>query len=279
MSGRLIRRSAGTVLRVGTKRQRLAYGAARYAYSNRKQIGRAARTIGRAYKRYKRKSSNRAKSTIGESVGTSSAKRHKSVKQSGNYYTRELYSHALFNIPRNSGIENDISLRDRDIVNLRGVKFCLQFTNKLQLGDACAVNWAVIQRKGCVGEGPEVEKTSFFRSEGDAGIRHLDFSDTLSQIQFACLPINTDKYKVFMHKRFRLEGSSGANQLLQSKDIMHYWKVGRQLRFENQSFSSPESKQCYLVWWADALGTLPGTARQIGINRDTNVVCYFRDPK
>jgi hypothetical protein len=96
-------------------------------------------------------------------------------------------------------------------------------------------NWAIISPKAECGS---VASGGFFRASSES--RSQDFGRQLTGSQFRCLPINTDKYVILKHKRFRIGGMSrgwGAgntkNRSLSGSNYMNFFtyvKLNRQLR-------------------------------------------------
>jgi len=233
-------------------------------------LGRGRRPPGRRTRSGRGRAANRR---VGERVGSGTAKRN-DEKTNGNLNSRTLYIQPLLNIPKGA----DIDQRERLVVNFRGVKFChsmiLQNGTNTADGQQVYLNRVIVSEKGCDAE-PATNK--FFR--GNATDRGTTFSATaLSALDFHCLPLNTDKWNVHMHKRSKLapySSTEGKN----ARTFQHYFKLNRQIRYlENDSI--PIGKQVYYMYWFDFQGKNAGDPIVTSaIQHDLHLNRYFRDPK
>lgn len=271
---------------------------ARYAasmYRRRRAIrraGRVARLAGVAYRNrgtlksgYKRarmaiktRQAKRARFStrnVGEPVGTSTSKRFTSKDTTSVAKdSRTLYSEELTIIPHSSN--NVIDNRQRNIVNLRGFKICMEFLNNI--GQTQYFHVAIVSPKN---SNSTVETTDFFRGTGSS--RAVDFGQALSSLDFHCRGINTDKYTVLMHKRYRIQGNSNSTYVDRSgrnyMNMMMYKKIKRQLRFEQTADNSPISGRIFLVYWSDLFATADGTAPTTGAYAvGERHIAYFKEP-
>lgn len=258
------------------KRARLAYQIGSYAYRNRGKIRMAARTIGRAYRRYKRKR-DFSRRNIGEPVGKSTAKRRFTTRDTAiqSLATRTLLVSDLNLITEG----NQLGQRERKLVNVRGYKLCMEIRNQAQ--GPLYVNVAVIAPKG---GNTGVPNTDFFRWSANDN-RSIDFGDvTLTSNEYHCLPINVDKYTVLRHKRYVLgeNGSTSfADQNRANYANVDWWiPLKRQIRFDGNSSGDTQNGEVYSVMWCDNWGTAAGagsTADQLAYTR--RFVTYFKEPK
>jgi hypothetical protein len=106
-----------------------------------------------------------------------------------------LYTTDLTNI----GQGDAINQRDRHTVELMGVKLCMELT--ALSNNPLYVNVAVVHLKNT--DAPLNQ--DFFRSSGGP-TRGTDFNESLNSNEFHSLPMNTDKFVVLSHKRYRLNG-------------------------------------------------------------------------
>lgn len=283
-------RFAGAVTRRAVPWQ---YHVGAWAYNNRKsiyQIGKAGANIAmrggrklggykRRYKRARGRASKRARfsvTKVGERVGTSSAKKvvqdYDTVALTPN--TRVLNIDNITSITKEAG-GGEIDRRQRDVANLRGVKFCWEVRN---LGTVpLYFNWCILIPKG----DDSIGTTDFFRDFGTS--RGIAFGTALTSNDFHCRPINSDKYVVVQHKRYRLAPNGNVNYSAGSSNsymnLDRYVKLKRQFRFDT-GFASPQGKNIFVVYWFDQFlspgGTAPA-AGQVNINRRN--ILYFREPK
>jgi len=216
---------------------------------------------------------------IGNPVGLGTTKRDESHNTAVlSRDTRSLYLYDLVRLSQGS----DINDRERQLVNIRGCKMCMQFTNTSN--DNLYLNVALIAFKGGSQEA-SISTTDFFRAEGGLA-RSVNFDTTLDACEFHTLPINTDKYAVFQHKRYQLiPGSAvGGNKVaLTGRNYMTldwYRKINRQFRFDNATGNQPEDGQVWLVHWADKMDSESGQVVEVGqYTAKVRVISYFKDPK
>jgi len=212
---------------------------------------------------------------IGEEPGEDTAKT-RVIAQSNvsGQSTRTLYFDDCTDIPASSS--NAIDSRQRHILNYRGFKVCQEWKNKSSFPLLC--NVAVIALKGDADQ-PTLT-TDFFRSYGVD--RNLDFSASLlDSTDFHCKPINTDKFTVLKHMRFKL-GSSAGNVSEGFKDESNwcmkefYVPINRQLRYRADGTCHTPF---FLVHWCDEFQTVNGTLAQPVVDFSQNVTAYFKEPQ
>lgn len=265
-----------------------AYSLGRFAYNNRASIARAARAmarggryVGRKYKRYKARRSSKygrpkkKMRLIGNRPGSSTAKKRLQLfdSQAQGLSTRTLYSHSLTEVPAQTTAD-EIDARNRDVVNLRGVKFCWEVRHSSNI--PMYMNWAVVSPRA----GNSIDSTDFFRAY--TGTRNQDFSVSLSSNELHCLPINTDKYIIFTHKRYRMaaldsityQQNRGATYLV----IQKYLKIKRQLRFDGIA-TTPEGRSLFVVYWFDQFMRDINTAPVQNVFVNRRIIQYFREPR
>lgn len=266
----------------------------------------AARTIWRAYKMYRSRRVKRARAPmqmsaygvrkrplkrrrknmpkmgrkyVGEPIGSSTAKSNFSRWVDTSLFgTRALNFHVI----NTTSAGTAINQRERTMINWRGTRICMFFRNTGNT-NPINLNIAILCPKS-TGAGNVPVATEFFR--GDTSSRALDFGVTLSANEFRCRPINSDEYNILRHKRYTLaqsipSGSGWNNGTLKNfVQIKWFIKAKRQIRYSASDGNTPTEGACYLVYWADFVGSPSGTAQtpnQISTNIDTTV--YFRDPR
>lgn len=241
-----------------------------YGYGKRKR-----RKFYRVSRRYAKK--RRMMRQIGERPGSSSSKKHALQDDATilTLSTRTLYSQTLTDLPKQTG--DEINRRDRDIARLSGVKFCWELANNTS--DPVYLNWAIVIPKG----DNTVGSADFFRAYGTS--RSVTFGSSLTSNDFHCRPINSDRYDIVTHKRYRLGPNNGASNTTwyagTEKSYMNlnkYIKIKRQFRYEgvlNQS----EGRIPILVYWFDQFLKPSGTTPVPVVNILQRNIQYFRDPK
>lgn len=273
-----------TLSRAGTRYARysprlrtaaIAGRTARFAYDNRREAAHAARVIQRAAKRAAKyayaRNKPRAADKVGEPVGSGNTKRGLTVFEGPTLKpTRTLHFNNILDIAR--GIQVDE--RTRDIINVRGFKLCMEIkslTASVSPGDQLLFNVAVISPR----DSTSTSVTDFFRNNsGDS--RGTDFSTGLTSTEFHCLPINSDKYHVLMHKKVVL-GDSLNDVNPSHVFIDEYIKIDRQFRFDSGT-TSTANNSIYLVYWADISMKAAGSLVEINaFNMSNTGILYFRE--
>lgn len=262
------------------RRARAAYRIGRFIYDNRSNFKKAYRAAKWIRNKRRKRFSTR---NVGEPIGTSNSKRCETGTNGTTpepLRTRSLYNQGLVDIQRQAQFENNLDRRIRDVINLRGVRVCMEVQNT---SDApMYFNMAIISPKdGTSG----IQQNDFFRSQKGGGDRSVDFNIQLTSGEFHCLPINNDKYTVLKHKRFRLApkpiGLTAANytqgQGLNYKNIDFYQPIKRQIRYQADSVT-PQSGQVWMVWWCDNFLTPGGTSSQVNKGFFSyRTIAYFRE--
>lgn len=244
----------------------------------------AARAAGRiarfAYKRYRSKRSGYRRSKkarfsttqVGNRVGTSNSKSRIQLNTDPDAKSsRTLNVVALTSITLGQGL----SQRERGVANIRGFKICMAVRN--QLLDPLYFNAAVVSPKNTT----SITPANFFRGNGTAE-RGIDFDNARTALEFHCLNLNTDKFVILKHKRYRLRGTGntaftdGTGKSYMNLDW--YIKLKRQLRFEGAS-AGPIADPVFLVYWMDnfradandppVLGTASVSERHLVYFRET----------
>lgn len=275
MTYSIVRKRAYSAMSRGayiSPRARMAMRGGMYVYRNRAKFKRAARVIGRAYKRSKRTKAFSAKN-VGFNIGEGTGKRY--ISQNNGpvlQQTRQLIVENLSDIPKGDAINE----RERDIVNVRGFKVCMELNNVTS--KPMYVNMAMICPKNS--SAPSV--INFFR---DSGLKRAkNFDDNLTSLELHCLPINTDLYTVLRHKRMILApGDTPTDTATLTgrsyTNVDWYVPLKRQMRYASTSALN-SADRVYLVYWCDLYATginIPGTLN--ALQAAERHITYFREPK
>lgn len=232
----------------------------------------AGRVISRSFRRYRRRRFSKEMQFFGHNVGSGNCKRNNvSEFDDQAFNSRTQYEFDLTQIARTS--TNEIQNRQRDLLNIRGVRICMNITNTGT--QPLFFNVAVITPKF----GEAISTVDFFRSFGST--RSTDFATTLSPLQFHCLPINTDRYAIAWHARYTIGtangGTSYSNEHIPNyKTIMKYVPIKRQQRFDNTDVGAAE-RPFFLVYWADFMGVLASSSAVACGTVQQDIVTYFRE--
>ena len=241
----------------------------------------AANKIKRAWKKRrnsnknKRKRLNNSTWRFGDHPGTKHNQTAQTAFVSNAFRSsRTIYSGDLIDITK--AVDHELNRRNYETVHIKGIKVTLSVVNRNT--SPLYFNYAVIVPKFDQSTAT-VPTGDFFRSNANG--RGLDFSNSLSSLEFHYQPINTDLYHVLTHKRMKLgpleptlytDGSTTNYATFQK-----YIKVNRQIRYEN---NNPVNGRIIYVYWCDLLEADPSdtpTASAFTYNQ-YNVV-YFSDPK
>lgn len=263
-----------------------AYYAGKFAWAYRRQIGTGLKMAGRGVKRVYRsarhfRSKRRRMNQIGFRPGKSTAKKTFMIYDgtAGSISTRTLYIEDLSQLEKQTS-SLEINKREREMVNLRGIKFCMELRNDT-VDTPLYFNWAVISPKASASP----SDNDFFR--GYANDRSDDFNASLTSNDFHCRPINSDAYIVLTHRRLTLGGKKASDAYkdtvpLNYRNVMKYMKIKRQVRYDTieGGQAAQEGRKLFLVYWCDGFMTdgpnLP-VANSMTLNRQ--VILYFREPK
>lgn len=243
----------------------------------RARVTRAIRNRLKRKRTYKNTSSKAARS-IGYKKGTGTTKR--TVTQDVNLIarsTRTLYNTNVIEIPKTT--TNEIDSRQRDIVFLKGVKLCFETRNLS--AEPITFNIAYVSPKHDL-DSPFTD--DWFRGSGNT--RSLNFDHTiLNSNDFHCRPINTDKWNILMHKRFKLDPKDISTSITTTRHsstrpsymtFQKYLKINRQIRFNDDSSVQSRSK-LHLVYWYDKFMAPTNQGPQGVIDAQYRTTCYFKE--
>jgi len=219
-----------------------------------------------------------------ERIGSGNSKRIRTnAETTGSIATRTFNFRPLIEITH--GENNGLANRERNMVNLRGVKICWSCRNKTS--NPLQVNWALVIPKEFKNSSVTSDFTSsWYRDPGSSNIdRSLQFDAARTALEHHCLPINTDKFEVIAHKRFTIMGLGTATEFdsrngINWKNIHYYQKINRQVRFDRQNEAQPSNMQMYMVWWCDqpfspSLASVVSNAMEV----QNYTICYYKEPK
>lgn len=239
---------------------------------NLKRAKRAAETIWAAYKEHQ----GRKKRRVGDPVHSSTAEASFTVPHSDvTFTTRNFGVAGLINIERDKG-NYDKRKRFRDIVNVRGVKWCWVVRNNSH--DDLRMHYAIVKKK----DASTPTSTDFLADIGGekryAAVNQTGYTD----FHLDCLPINTDEYYIVTHKKFLLPANrtvtpgtfvgraDSRNYIIGDK----YIKINRQLRFVEGA--TEPINQLYVVWWAYKAGSQTISPSLEEFTLSQTFLCYFR---
>lgn len=215
------------------------------------------------------------KNRIGERVGTGTAKYSEVQAGFANNDPETLYQVPLLNISKSTTGSENLNKRERDLVNFRGIKICMNFRVEGAIGTAKAwMNIAILSPKANYTSSDTLAAPEFFRNPAGTD-RDISFTDpTLTNLDYRCLNINSDAYNIHKRRRFLL-GPTQSTEGKKDRLIEFYYPLKRQIRYDAGSVY-PEGKNMYLVWWYSTSdgGTPAGAVRcQYSLRK------YFREPK
>ena len=236
----------------------------------------------RGRRRARRSSSIWSRKKFGDPIGSSTTKNFETVSNQEDEESRSLYVHSLAILPRNT-TGNDVNLRERNRVNIRGFKIYLQFLNK-EANRSFSLNVAVVSPKYDTLAQSSFPPIAFFRDATTNSLER-DFTTANSNLIFSKFGINSDLYNVFKHKRYILGNTvgdvTGPNQQTgrSFKTIKWYVPIKRQLRFDGDT-GIDRIDDCYLVYWFDEIGALQASPSIVDSVRVTKI-CHlvYREPR
>jgi len=177
---------------------------------------------------------------------------------------------------------NEINLRERDMINLRGFSIRIGVKNRTQ-NALMTVRMALVYDKNKT----SWTATDFFRSYGDS--RTLDFDGSLAggidPCQLMVNPINRDKYEVLWERKVTLGpindvagGTNYSRTLDNTMNLNTYVPVNRQLRYTGP-LSSDCADNLFLVVWSDYPNGVATDPISNAFTYQRFVVAHWSDPK
>lgn len=264
-------------------RIKAAYGAAKFAYQHRQAAGKAAKTIGSAYKRYvgkkRRKMNNGTRKNIthiGHDPMVTDAKENAFTITEATIATKNLYTQELTTLAQDP--DNAINARQRGAINWKGFRVDLSIHNNLVTAPIY-LNVAVVCPKGI----STVSNTNFFRAHGVD--RAQDFLATQHPLLHHFEAINGDNYVVLKHERHMIGPNTTAGIFTNQGPSNNYWVKSmwipfkRQSRWDSDIATAPATGRVFLCFWVNALSSTGATASTDVGPYDLRVVQYFSEPR
>lgn len=254
--------------------------AARAVYRNRRMYGRQAKKGLSAFQRMKSRK-RKIRAELGINSKPTNVKTGQIIQiPTSAINTRQLYTLNLCTVPKDASAAFDIENgRERDLIDLRGVRLHWEWTN--QRLAPLRINVAVIVPKE--NNGPLIG--DFFKGETDTRFR--GFGTALSSIEFATTPINTDAYAVLSHKRWILEpagksSETGFGPEYKSERASYvrksqYINISRYFGFKGTN-PVPSGRHAWLVYWCDFWGNTPGSLATGGATIALEGLSFFKEP-
>lgn len=260
------------------KRARTAASVGRHLYNNRKTYARAARVIGRAWRRRRKAPVGPSRYGMGKRVAkTKRWEAAAEVNQTES--TRTLYYDNLISLSQTT--TNEIDKRQRRVAYISGFKICAELKNQNAKPMLC--NIALVHDRR-TNEGESIIPTDEFFRANSGNVRAKEFGVLRDSHEFHCSPLNTDRFTVIRHWRFKLApnpvvGSEGFT----SQASMNNWRTFERYVPIKKNFAwndtQPQSK-LWLMRWYDGFQQATGTAAiSNAVNFDMHVTGYFREPK
>lgn len=296
MSTALVRYAAGRV----TKRavlagaspyvragKRVRYAAA-FAYKNRGKFARAARVIGRAYRRHRKNNlAGKARAAVGVTGKTPARASGTLVSNTIVYNTRTLYVEPLIDNVRTASTA--LAQRDRDIIYLAGISMDLEVSIRPDVAEPVYINIAILKEKdksktnwGPIFGSSFTTQEDFFRADG-GDARSTDFDSSLTALQFHSLSINSDLWHIFSHKRYRLNPPTATNFTSERgssfMNVRRYVKIGKKIKFSDINRTYPETGQIFAVYWADRFGRNAAAQPTATWQMSERIRIHWRDVK
>lgn len=193
----------------------------------------------------------RFRTEIGERVGTSNCKQTLTGLSDPpvGLAPTTLLAYDLTSIGTRSA--ENINRRDRDVVNLRGIKMAWHaFTNQTPTSTfPTYLNMAIVVDKS--DEGLGLLQNDFWRDYGENDARQRNFQDA-TRFERCTLSINSDKFQVLTKKRFALNQTDIITQSgLRNVTRRSYIRVNRQIRFADGNTGSPIHGKMYAIFWME----------------------------
>lgn len=169
----------------------------------------------------------------------------------------------------------NINKRLRNNIYLGGVQWKQTWSNSIEF--PMVIRWAIVS--------PTTNQvtnipTGMFKAFNAS--RDQDFANTMSSLEKQTFPLSTDRLTVYYEGKLYLGGKSGGAPAITDRDgqnhvsIDKYFPLKRQVRYNDDSTQDCESK-VFCIWWATPYmqSTTSSTA---GLNTQTSLVTYFREP-
>jgi len=255
------------------KRARMAYSAGRYLYKNRRTVIRAAKTIGRAYKksRSRRIEGAQAQQVVLQSfIAGDKAEEVNVVRK--NLWVEEL----KFANNINTGVNGAPNLT----FSVKGFKLCYMLRNISDI--PIHVHMAIVQRKSA--EDTNYMGVNMFRSTDNNTDRTANFIDRSTEpawdVVQDCQNLNTDRFNVLTHMRIKLNAGEEPYNRQQTgtswiKKDKYFPLSGKKFAFETDSATLVSKPLTLLVW----METIFPSSGADNFNMNISTVTYLNKSK
>ena len=210
-----------------------------------------------------------ARALIGSYRSLKKAKVTETFKDTATIGTRTLKFESLTNITKADTIDG----RERHNIQLSGIKILGEFQNVIN--EPLYLNVAVVHVRDLTNQ-PEHE---FFRHDGT--VRAIDFGNELSSLEFHFSNLNTDKYGVLKHGRYRLNaGNSTEASGRTYMNLNWYIPIKRSIQYDGDAGASVDpGSNIYLLYWCDIFNTVADAGvSPAALNTQFKVKAYHHDP-
>lgn len=171
---------------------------------------------------------------------------------------------------------------------LKGLRVRCFFQNRQLRPQVCHV--AIIRPKE--GQSPinQIDfETAFFKrmglGSGGQTLTGIDFTELATGIEYATMPINTQRWNIVWHTRFKLgvtstTGGYSSGELKNYRTLYRYININRMINFPDANNNYPANdEQMYLAIWAcplDYNAASEPVPTEDALKISTNVVCVFK---
>lgn len=144
-------------------------------------------------------------------------------------------------------------------------------------------------KQGQAQQNQEDFEQAFFKrmgvGSGGPGLTGIDFQEPTTGIEYATLPLNTERWHVIWHSRFKLgvtstTGGYSSGELKNYRTLYRYIKINRHVHFPDAQNNFPSNdQQIYLVVWGCPLDfdrSLEPNPVDDALKISTNCVMVFR---
>lgn len=293
MAALVRKRAAGALMRYGVKRFRSSggavipwqYRAIAAAYNNRGIIRAAGSFARRAYRRYRSRRKPYAKRSHRPQQKRSpvDGEWYPTIVTSDLLEIQTLQETRLVNIAHGTGIRERLNNQN---VYIKGFKVCLRFEN-MKSQTPLEVHWAIVQHDD------DDNNTKCFRDTTITNSRFLDFTnyDPASssnpwQVRYLCNPLNSNKFRIITHRRFRLAATGSSTGTVQArgefyKTVNKYIPIKRRISYSATTTDQNDRPWWLLIWYSTLTrndfpnGTPQGAFGGLEVQKLINV--YYSD--
>lgn len=232
-----------------------ARGAA-FAWQNRDKIARAARVMHERWKkRYNRKEGASRNARL-KSAPSSNIKRREYAfgnDVSSATLDRKTLGGDAMQLVRAPQYNDTIGAAPGMAFHLNGFKICATFRNVVN--QPIHVHMAIVQPV-CENATITEIKTNFFSNPSSTTDKYADFVDAATNAFWSrtqdCNPLNNNKFRVFTHQKFILQGQVPTDHNDEKASFRHiekYYKVNKRFEFEDTTATNVKNPLWILVWY------------------------------